>query len=91
MELKYTRHFLNRLEEIFTESDYMLRYEKGNFKSGFCLIKETKVAIVNKYFPMEGKINCLYDILRTIDINDSCLSEKSRQLYTNICSKERSG
>lgn len=91
MELKYTRHFLNRLEEIFAESDYMLRYEKGNFKSGFCLIKDTKVAIVNKYFPIEGKINCLYDLLRTINLEDSRLSDKNKQLYQHICNKERAG
>lgn len=88
MELKYTRHFLGRLEDIFTESDYMLRYEKGNFKSGFCVIKDARVVIVNKYFPLEGKINCLYDILRNVAIDDSRLSEKNRLLLQDICSKE---
>ena len=88
MELKYTRHFLGRLEDLFTESDYALRYEKGNFKSGFCLIKDTKVIIVNKYLPIEGKINCLYDLLRNVAIDDSRLSEKNLQLYQDICYKE---
>ena len=90
MELKYTRHFLNKLEEIFAEANYVLRYEKGNFKSGFCLIKDSKVAIVNKYYPVEGKINCLYDILKNVALDESCLSEKTRLLYQEICRKERS-
>jgi hypothetical protein len=90
MELKYTRHFLGKLEEIFAEANYVLRYEKGNFKSGFCLIKDSKVAIVNKYYPVEGKINCLYDILRNVALDESCLSEKTRPLYQEICRKERS-
>ena len=64
MEIKYTKHFLNKLEDIFAESDYMLRYEKGNFKSGFCVLKSTKVIIVNKFYSLEGKVNCLVDILR---------------------------
>ena len=85
MELKYTKAFLSRLEDIFAESDYVLRYEKGNFKAGYCLIKDMKVAIVNKYFPVEGRINCLYDILRHIRIDDSRLSDKSQQLYGEIC------
>lgn len=88
MELKYTRPFLARLEEIFAESDFILRYEKGNFKAGYCLIKDMKVAIINKYFPIEGKINCLYDILRTIQIDASRLSEKSQKLYQEICQEE---
>ncbi|MDX5346306.1 MAG: hypothetical protein LPJ89_03390 [Hymenobacteraceae bacterium] len=88
MELKYTRPFLNKLEEIFAESEFVLRYEKGSFKSGYCLLKDNKVAVVNKYFTLEGKVNCLYDILRTIEIDPEKLSEKSRQLYLDICKPE---
>ena len=88
MELKYTRSFLTRLEDIFSESDYVLRYEKGNFKAGYCLIKDMKVAIVNKYFPLEGRINCLYDILRNIRIDTERLGDRSRQLYQEICKPE---
>ena len=84
MQLKYTRTFLNRLEDIFAESDYILRYEKGNFKAGFCLLKDMKVAVVNKYFTMEGKINCLYEILKTIAVNEEQLSDKNRELYHEI-------
>jgi hypothetical protein len=82
MELKYTRHFLGKLEEIFAEANFVLRYEKGNFKSGFCLIKDSKVAIVNKYYPVE--------ILRNMALDESCLSEKTRSLYQEICRKELS-
>ena len=42
MLVKYTKHFQNKLEDLFAESDYILRYEKGNFKSGYCVIKEKK-------------------------------------------------
>jgi len=84
MQLKYTRPFLNRLEDIFAESDYMLRYEKGTFKSGFCILKDTKVAVVNKYFPLEGRINCLVEILRSIDIPTESLRPESQELYLAI-------
>ncbi|WP_026462669.1 hypothetical protein [Adhaeribacter aquaticus] len=89
MELKYTKSFLSRLEDIFAESDFVLRYEKGNFKAGYCLIKDMKVAIINKYFPLEGRINCLYDILRGIQINTTGLSAKSLELYEEICKQEQ--
>lgn len=89
MELKYTRSFLTRLEEIFAESDFMLRYEKGSFKAGFCLIKDRKVAVVNKYFPLEGRINCLYEILRQIQLDTSNLGENSQQLYQEICNQDK--
>ena len=89
MELKYTRPFLSELEDIFAESDFVLRYEKGNFKAGYCLLKDMKVAVVNKYYSLEGKINCLYDILRTIAVDESRLSDKNLRLYLEIRNQEK--
>ncbi len=84
MEIKYTKHFLNKLEDLFAESEYHLRYEKGTFTAGYCLLKDMKVAVVNKYFPLEGKINCLCDILRTVHLDPSQLTEKNQALYQEI-------
>lgn len=84
MEIKYTKHFLNRLEDVFSETDYMLRYEKGNFQSGYCILKETKIAIVNKYYSLDGKINSLLEILKVVEVNPKNLSEKNRKLYQEI-------
>ena len=77
--IKYTKPYLDKIESIFTESNYILRYEKGNFKAGYCVLKDSKIAIVNKYFTLEGKINCLIDILKSIDIDREKLSEKNRK------------
>ena len=66
------------------ETDYILRYEKGNFKSGYCILRDTRVAIVNKYYTLEGKINCLIDIVRSIEIDPSKLSEKNRKLLHEL-------
>ena len=84
MEIKYTKHFLNRLEDLFSETDYMLRYEKGNFQSVYCLLKDTKIAIINKYYSLDGKINSLLEILKEIELNTKQLSEKNRKLYQEI-------
>jgi hypothetical protein len=89
MEVKYTTAFLNKLEDIFTESEYFLRYEKGNFKSGYCILKDKKVIVVNKYFSLEGKVNCLIDILRQILIDENKLSEKTKQFYLTLSEKTR--
>lgn len=84
MSVKYTKHYLNKLEDLFSESDYVLRYEKGNFKSGYCLLKDTKIAIVNKYYTTEGKITCLIDIIKSIEIDKKELSEKNVKLLHEI-------
>ncbi len=84
MEIKYTTQFLSKLEDIFSESDYMLRYEKGNFQSGYCLLKETHVAIVNKYYPLEGKVNSLIEILKQIELNTDKMTDKNKKMYLEI-------
>ena len=84
MEVKYTKHYLNKLEDLFSETDYHLRYEKGSFHSGYCILRNTKVAVVNKYYTTEGKINCLIDILKNISIEPSTLGEKNRKLYLGL-------
>lgn len=82
--VKYTPHFLHKLEDIFAESDYMLRYEKGNFKSGYCILNDQKIVIVNKFYPLEGKVNCLLDIIREINMDISKFSEKNKVLYFEL-------
>ncbi|MFT6133546.1 MAG: hypothetical protein ACJAZM_000019 [Cyclobacteriaceae bacterium] len=62
----------------------MLRYEKGKFNSGYCILRDTKIVIVNKYFPLEGKINSLVDILKMLDLDRSKISDKNRQLLDQI-------
>ena len=66
------------------ETDYILRYEKGNFKSGYCIINESNVAVINKYYSLEGKINCLIDIIKIIDIDPGELSDKNQKLLGEL-------
>ena len=87
MEIKYSNHFLNKLEDLFSETDYILRYERGNFKSGYCILNDTKVAVINKFYSLDGKINCLLDIIREIDIDANKLSPKNQKLLTELFQK----
>ena len=79
MAVKYTKTYLDKIENLFAASEYMLRYEKGNFKSGYCILKEIKVVVVNKYFPIEGKINALIDILKELRLNPKDFTQKVNQ------------
>ena len=88
MTIKYTNHFLNKLEDIMSETDYILRYEKGNFQSGYCILNDSRVAVVNKFFALEGKVNSLIEIIRSIHIDTSKLSENNRKLYAEITNNQ---
>lgn len=82
--IKYTNQFLLKIEDMIAESDYTLRYEKGNFKSGYCLLKEQKIMIINKFFTTEGKINALLDILKGVTLDPTRFTEKSLKLYEEL-------
>ena len=82
--IKYTTQFLLKMEEMITESDYTLRYEKGNFKSGYCVLKDQKIMIVNKFFTTEGKINALLEILKGVKLDPTRFTEKSLKLYEEL-------
>ncbi len=69
MELKYNHHTLQKIEDIFKSNDYMIRYEKGRFHSGYCIVHDKKVIIVNKFFDIEARIHCLLEILELVNID----------------------
>ncbi|SHN00235.1 hypothetical protein SAMN04488057_105149 [Cyclobacterium lianum] len=79
MPIKYNKSYLDKLENIFAASEYHLRYEKGNFKSGYCILKDNKIVIINKYFTLEGKINALLEILKTLDFNPQSFENQKQQ------------
>ncbi len=82
--LKPTAHNLKKLQVLLEEQSYVVRFEKGNFQSGYCLIENKKVAIVNKFFDTEGKFNCLLDILTNVEIDESLFSEKPLKVYKKL-------
>jgi hypothetical protein len=86
--IKYTTPFLAKLEDLISESDYIMRYEKGNFKSGYCLLKEQKIIIINKFFTTEGKINALLDIFKNVEFDTTNFSEKNMKLYQELTQAE---
>jgi len=86
--MRYTQTTLKKLEEVFSELDYTVRYEKGNFQSGYCLVENRRVAVVNKFFDTEARINCLIDILSTIEYDPQSLTEASRDLIQKSKSKK---
>ncbi|MDX1666993.1 MAG: hypothetical protein R3350_07180 [Saprospiraceae bacterium] len=82
--MKYTRYTLKKLEALFEELEYAIRYERGNFQSGYCIVEDRRVAVVNKYYETEGRINCLLEILGQVEVDESSLSDASRKFYRKL-------
>tara|TARA_Y100001949_G_C15837362_1_gene264710 strand:- start:71 stop:340 length:270 start_codon:yes stop_codon:yes gene_type:complete len=84
MSIKLTKQFQKKLELLLESQDYKIRFEKGNFKSGYCIIKNKKVAIINKYFTIEGKINALIEIINSISISEEKCSHNNLNTLNQI-------
>ncbi len=85
--MKYTQSTLDKLEAIPEQSGYVLRYERGTFQSGYCILEEKKVVVLNKFLQIEGRINTLVDLIPQLDINTELLEDDSKKLYLGIISK----
>ncbi len=85
--MKYTQTTLDKLEAIPEEAGYVLRYERGTFQSGYCILEEKKVVVLNKFLQTEGRINTLIDLIPQLDINPDTLTDESKKLFIEIISK----
>ena len=88
--VKYTTSLQKKIELILKESGYTIRYEKGNFKPGYCILESKNVVVVNKYYPLDAKISSLMDILSVITIHEEDLSEESIALLHKLKQTELS-
>lgn len=85
--MKYNQSSLDKLEKIVEEAGYVIRYERGTFQSGYCILEQKKVAVLNKFLQTEDRINTLIDLIPQLNIQLNLLSEESKKLFTDITSK----
>jgi hypothetical protein len=87
--MKYNQATLNRLEQILDETGYIVRYERGTFQSGYCILEEKKVVVLNKFLQVEGRINTLIDLLPQLTIDPHQLSAEAKKTYAEALEKQQ--
>lgn len=84
MSFKYTANTLKKMEQLFEEANFTIRYERGNFNSGYCLLEERRVAVINKFLDTEGRINALVEIMPSVRIKEEELSTEMLKWYHHL-------
>jgi hypothetical protein len=84
--MKFTQTTLDKIERVLDEVGYIVRYERGNFQSGYCILEQRKVVVLNKFLPLEGRISTLIDIIPQLKITPDTLSPDVRRIYDDILS-----
>jgi hypothetical protein len=90
--MKYTQTTLNKIEKLVEELHYVIRYERGTFQSGYCILEQKKVVVLNKFLTLEGRINALIELIPQFNFDPETLSPESKKVYQDIMSRvEKSG
>jgi hypothetical protein len=82
--MKYTQTTLDKIEKILDEVGYLIRYERGTFQSGYCILEQKKVVVLNKFLQTEGRINTLIDIIPRLRITPGGLSPDAKKVYEDV-------
>jgi hypothetical protein len=89
--MKYTQTTLDKIEKIIAETGYVIRYERGTFQSGFCILEEKKVVVLNRYLQLEGRINTLIDLIPQLKIDTITLTPESKKVFDDIMGRKLIG
>src|SRR5262245_25343012 len=85
--MRYTQTTLDKLESIPEQAGYVLRYERGNFQSGYCILEAKRVVVLNKFLQTEGRINTLLDLIPQLEIDVNLLGEDVKKLYLEVTAR----
>jgi len=85
--MKYTQTTLDKIERVLDEAEYIIRYERGTFQSGYCILEQKKVVVLNKFLQLEGRINTLVDIIPQLKINPDAFTPEARKTYDDVLVK----
>jgi len=84
--MKYTRNNLKKLEDLCSALTYKVRYEQGHFQSGYCIVSSKNIIVINKFFDIEGRMNCLMELLPELKADPELLEDEYKDLYKKAIS-----
>lgn len=82
--VKYTPATLKKLEDTLKEYAYEVRYEKGNFRSGYCVLEAKKVVVVNKFSTLESRIQALIEITQQLAKTGKIINPEARNKEESV-------
>jgi len=85
MRNSFSKGTLKKLETLLMLLGYTVRYEKGQFKSGYCIVKNRNIVVLNRFFETKQRVITLNAVLSTMPITDiSVLDEKNKEYLVSL-------
>ena len=78
---------IQELEELSGQLGILIRYEKGDFEGGYCILKDEKVLVVNKRLHDMRKAAVLAQALSEYGIDATFVKPKLREFIEDEVAK----
>ena len=75
---------LQELKSIADQLGATVRFEKGDFKGGYCIIHDKKVIVINKMTNLQRKVMILSSALKELGIDEIYLTPRVREVIEEM-------
>jgi hypothetical protein len=75
---------LQDLKALAAQLGASVRFEKGDFKGGYCILKESKVIVINKMTNLQKKVMILSAALKELGVDKIYLTPKIREIIDEM-------
>jgi hypothetical protein len=86
-----TKQTLAELEELADKLGYRIRFEKGNFKGGYCILKESRLLVVNSRNDYDRRVTIISKSLKEIGIDDVYVKPGLREIIEKESKRKLTG
>ena len=81
---KEFENILEDLKELATQMGAKVRFERGDFKGGYCIIKRDKIIVINKISNLQRKVLTLTSALKELGIEEIYLPPRLREIIEEM-------
>lgn len=81
---KELESILLELKSLASELGAKVRFERGDFQGGYCIVKTDKTIVINKLSSLQKKIITLTSALKELGVNEIYLPPKLREVIEEI-------
>jgi hypothetical protein len=81
---KEFEEFIQDLKAVAAQLGAEVRFEKGDFKGGYCLLKESKVIVINKSANLQRKVMILSMALKELGVDSIYLNPRVREIIDEM-------
>ncbi|MGQ9642469.1 MAG: hypothetical protein ACUVT3_01275 [Ignavibacterium sp.] len=81
---KEFEQIIEELKQVAAQLGASVRFEKGDFKGGFCIVKENKIIVINKFANTQRKAAILATALKELGIDDIYINPRLREIIDEM-------